>query len=452
LVALVSCAALHAAAAQAAAGSLKVTSFPSGAEVIVDGLGTGKVTPMSVALGEGEHTVTVQIPGSGWQPDTRTVTVVSGNNDLSVTLLPRPPGDHPDALVLTSAMADSAQEVLFIRGRNFGDGPALTLAGEPLIVEASTSSDIRALLPVGLSSGTYLLRVSRGNAVIDTDAMDLTIGAVGPQGPQGEKGPMGDTGLQGIQGEKGNAGTPGAPGAPGVSCWDVNADLACNAAMEDRNADGVCSTLDCTGPQGLKGDKGEPGGLTLAGEQCPAGQVLIGFRSSGEILCSSAIVSPAPGADCGREREDDNGHVVNLVPFADLSSHFLTGFDLRNCDLRGVDLHFSIIRDTDFRGADLGGANFNLVGCLGCLFDNARLSGANVSSLFLRGASFRGADLRSVRTDGAEYIGCDLTGARFDGATGLELVSTWGNTICPDGSRSDAPDGDGNTCLTNLVP
>src|SRR5712691_3439099 len=79
-----------------AAGVLKVTSFPSGAQVIVDGVNTGKVTPMSISLTEGDHTVTVQIPGSGWQPDTRTVTVVAGNNDLSVTLLPvltqGPPG------------------------------------------------------------------------------------------------------------------------------------------------------------------------------------------------------------------------------------------------------------------------------------------------------------------------------------------------------------------------
>src|SRR3989338_6024792 len=72
----------------AATGALKITSFPSGAEVIVDGVSTGKITPMSISLSEGEHAVTVQIPGTGWSPDNRTVTVVPGNNDLSVTLLP----------------------------------------------------------------------------------------------------------------------------------------------------------------------------------------------------------------------------------------------------------------------------------------------------------------------------------------------------------------------------
>lgn len=86
--------------AQSSNGALKVTSFPSGAQVIIDGVNTGKTTPMSISLSVGEHTVTVSIPSSGWNPDTRTVTIVPGNNDLSVTLLPvltvGPPGPQGD--------------------------------------------------------------------------------------------------------------------------------------------------------------------------------------------------------------------------------------------------------------------------------------------------------------------------------------------------------------------
>jgi uncharacterized membrane protein YgcG len=52
-------------AAPAAAATLKVSSFPSGAQVSIDGVNTGKVTPMNVALTEGDHAVAVQIPGSG---------------------------------------------------------------------------------------------------------------------------------------------------------------------------------------------------------------------------------------------------------------------------------------------------------------------------------------------------------------------------------------------------
>ena len=74
--------------AAAQSGALKVTSFPTGAAVIIDGVPTGKVTPMSVSLSVGDHLVAVSIPNSGWQADIRTVGIVSGNNDLSVTLLP----------------------------------------------------------------------------------------------------------------------------------------------------------------------------------------------------------------------------------------------------------------------------------------------------------------------------------------------------------------------------
>ena len=84
-------------------GSLTVTSFPSGAAVIIDGVSSGKVTPMRASVSVGVHTVTVTIPNSGWNPESRTVTIATGNNDLSVTLLPTltsgpqgPKGDKGD--------------------------------------------------------------------------------------------------------------------------------------------------------------------------------------------------------------------------------------------------------------------------------------------------------------------------------------------------------------------
>lgn len=76
------------ASAQSGNGVLKVTSYPTGAHVSIDGVDTGKVTPMSESVAIGVHTVTVAVASSGWNADTRIVTVVSGNNDLSVTLLP----------------------------------------------------------------------------------------------------------------------------------------------------------------------------------------------------------------------------------------------------------------------------------------------------------------------------------------------------------------------------
>ena len=100
ILAVIAVTAAAVAPAEAQNGALKVTSFPSGAKVTIDGTDTGKTTPMSISLTLGDHTVVVSIPNSGWNPDTRTVTIVSGNNDLSVTLLPiltvGPPGPKGD--------------------------------------------------------------------------------------------------------------------------------------------------------------------------------------------------------------------------------------------------------------------------------------------------------------------------------------------------------------------
>ena len=69
-------------------GSLKITSFPAGANITIDGAAVNKVTPATISLAVGDHNVVISIPGNTWNPDTRTVTVIAGNNDLSVTLLP----------------------------------------------------------------------------------------------------------------------------------------------------------------------------------------------------------------------------------------------------------------------------------------------------------------------------------------------------------------------------
>ena len=134
-------------------GSLKVTSFPSGAAVIIDGVSSGKVTPMSASVSVGVHTVTVTIPNSGWNPESRTVTIATGNNDLSVTLLP----------TLTSGPQGPK-----------GDKGDIGLGG-----------------PAGPT------------------------GPTGPTGPKGDQGDKGEPGLIGAQGEPGVQGPQGGPGLQG---------------------------------------------------------------------------------------------------------------------------------------------------------------------------------------------------------------------------------------------
>ncbi len=162
------------AGAQGGNGALKVTSFPTGASVSVDGADTGKVTPMSISVAVGTHTVVVSIPNSGWNSDTRTVEVVSGNNDLSVTLLPNlaigpigPPGPKGDA------------------GATGPAGPAGPAGPQGATGPQGPKGDTGATGPAG-AAGAPGFPGETG-----------PIGPAGPAGPTGPQGPAGPAGSSG---------------------------------------------------------------------------------------------------------------------------------------------------------------------------------------------------------------------------------------------------------------
>jgi hypothetical protein len=138
---------------------LRVTSFPAGVSVTIDAVPTGKVTPMSTNLSPGNHTVTLSVPGTGWQSEMRVIAIAPGGNDLHVTLLP----------VLTAGPAGPKGDP--------GDPGPPGPAGPPG--------------PKG----------DRGDP-----------GPPGPQGPAGPQGAKGDTGAAGPQGPVGPAGPAGPPG------------------------------------------------------------------------------------------------------------------------------------------------------------------------------------------------------------------------------------------------
>src|SRR5437870_9699653 len=187
--------------AQSGSGALKVTSFPSGANVAVDGVDTGKVTPMSISLAVGTHTVVVSIPNSSWNADTRSVDVASGNNDLSVTLLPAstigpigPPGPKGDPGP---------------QGRTGPPGP---------------------------------------------------VAPTGPQAAPGPQGPKGDTGDPGPAGPAGAAGAAGAAATIQVgTTMTVAAGMSASVLNGGTANAAVLNFLIPQGPQGLKGDTGATG-------------------------------------------------------------------------------------------------------------------------------------------------------------------------------------------------
>ena len=152
---------------------LKVTSFPSGAHVSIDGTDMRELTPMRTDLRIGKHQVTVFVPESGWNSETRTVEIVSGPNELNLTLLP----------LLT-----------------VGPQGPMGLPGAPG--------------PVG-PPGPQGLAGPKGSA--GPIGLPGAPGAQGPSGPAGPQGPAGPLGAQGSSGPAGPQGPAGPLGAQGPS-------------------------------------------------------------------------------------------------------------------------------------------------------------------------------------------------------------------------------------------
>ena len=156
---------------------LKVTSFPSGAHVSIDGAETWKLTPMRTDLRIGKHQVRVFVPDSGWNSETRTVEIVSGPNELDVTLLP----------ILTAGLPGAPGPV----GPQGLPGPAGPQGPAGPVGPAGTPGAQGAAGPIG----------QQGPA-----------GPVGAQGPAGPTGPPGPAGPMGAQGPSGPTGPQGPAG------------------------------------------------------------------------------------------------------------------------------------------------------------------------------------------------------------------------------------------------
>lgn len=86
------------------------------------------------------------------------------------------------------------------------------------------------------------------------------MGDMGDPGTKGDKGDMGDMGNMGTPGEDGTNGANGMNGSDGLACWDLNGNGACDAAAEDKNADTMCTVIDCQGPVGPAGPAGATAG------------------------------------------------------------------------------------------------------------------------------------------------------------------------------------------------
>ena len=244
------------AAAQEKHGKLKVTSFPSGANVSLDGKDTGKVTPMSTEVSVGWHKVKVSIPTAGWNTDLRDVEVTAGSNDLSVTLLP---------IVSVGPMGPP--------------GPAGPVG--PM----GPQGPVGPQGPKGATGATG----AAGPAG--------PVGATGPQGPAGPQGPKGDTGATGAagpsgpQGPKGDTCATGAVGATGAT--GPAGPVGPIGPMGPQGLQGPTGNVGATGPTGPAGPVGPTGPTGPTGPQGPSGPPGPGLNGRQEFLSTGTFLVPA---------------------------------------------------------------------------------------------------------------------------------------------------------------
>lgn len=246
------------AGAQDKQGKLRVNSFPSGANVSVDGTDTGKVTPMSMEMLVGWHKVKVSIPNPGWNADVRDVQVAAGSNDLSVTLLP---------VVSVGPMGPQGPAgPAGPQGPAGATGPAGAPGAQGLAGPQGPKGDTGATGAVGATGAT-------GPAG--------TTGPMGPQGPAGPQGLTGSTGAVGATGATGPVGAVGAIGPQGPA-----------GAVGPQGPVGNVGQTGATGATGPAGPAGSTGPTGVTGPQGPAGPPGPGLNGRQEFQSSGTFTVP----------------------------------------------------------------------------------------------------------------------------------------------------------------
>ena len=214
---------------------LKVTSFPSGAHVSIDGEELRKVTPMTAELQPGPHQVRVFARGSGWNADAQTVQLVPGDNELDVTLIPTvtvgPPGPQGPVGFPGAPGPPGPQGP---KGDMGSTGPAGPSGAN------GSQGPAGPVGPIGVSG-------AQGPAGL--------IGPAGPSGANGAQGPVGPIGPAGAQGAVGPTGPTGPQGPPGVVPQSTYV-----LGKQDSN-DLPTSVANPTAYYGLDAQPALPGGL-----------------------------------------------------------------------------------------------------------------------------------------------------------------------------------------------
>lgn len=182
------------------------------------------------------------------------VTVLAISFVLAVALTSQTYAASTNQVTVNNTTIDYVLNKITIVGVNFGPTtPSVTLQNVTLAVQSfnSGTGTIVAMLPNGLTAGSYRLAVTTTTGTPATGFFDVAYGMTGSKGATGATGATGAQGLQGIQGPQGPTGATGAMGATGAT-----------GPTGDKGDTGA---IGATGATGQKGDTGAAGATGATG-------------------------------------------------------------------------------------------------------------------------------------------------------------------------------------------
>ena len=146
---------------------------------------------------------------------------------------------------------------------------------------------------------------------------------------------------------------------------------------------------------------------------------MVELRSLGDIETQVKAVN-ANGQVVGWSSSDGGDFAIFRAVLWQPIANLGCNATLAGCNLKGANLAGAYLKDRDLSAANLMGANLT----------NANLAAANLTDTNLKEANLTNAN---------------LAGANVNGANVKDVI--WSNTICPDGTNSDA---NGGTCKGHL--
>jgi hypothetical protein len=151
----------------------------------------------------------------------------------------------------------------------------------------------------------------------------------------GDSGPTGETGVEGPEGPEGGQGSIGMVGDKGdrgAICWDDNENGACDVGVEDTDADGACTVLDCRGPSGVVrvfSFDGFASNVALGSGTVPVQCRTTPVYTAGpnEVATMSFSLTGTGGsADVGSVLIMDGGMSINGVDFSSFTRSHVAGY------------------------------------------------------------------------------------------------------------------------------